>query len=215
MNNEEIILERLDSLESQVAPLAESARAIGELRQDLAPRVNELVKALIVELADVEADFQLEDLLYLTKKAMRNVGNFGIALDQLKNLIDFAMTAEPLLKSTVPQLIFFLDDLEQKGVLRMVSTAVEVLKKVGETYTAEDMEQVGEGVVRLMGIAKKMTTPRTLDLLEKAADLPDKVDLSRAAPVGPLSMLWAMDSEAKQGLGVVLELTKGLAALKA
>jgi len=215
MNNEEIILERLDRLESQVAPLAESAKSLEELREDLAPRVNELVKALIVELADVEADFQVEDLLHLTKKAMRNVGNFNFALDQLKNLIDFAMTAEPLLKATIPQLIFFLDELEQKGVLNMLRIAMDVMKKVAETHTAEEMEQIGEGVARLLGVATKMTTPRTLDLLEKAADLPDKVDLSRAGPVGPVSMLWAMDSEAKQGLGVVLELTKGLAALKA
>ncbi len=44
MNNEELILERLGHLEKQIAPLAESARALGELREDLAPRVSELVE---------------------------------------------------------------------------------------------------------------------------------------------------------------------------
>jgi hypothetical protein len=46
MNNEELILSRLDRLEQKVAPLAETARSVGELREDLAPRVNEAVKAL-------------------------------------------------------------------------------------------------------------------------------------------------------------------------
>ena len=76
MNNEDLILERLDRLESQIAPLAASARAVSELRDEVAPRVNEAVHALIAQLADVEADFQLEDLLFLIKKAMRNVKNF-------------------------------------------------------------------------------------------------------------------------------------------
>ena len=108
MHNEELILNRLDRLEQEIAPMADSARSIQELREDLTPRVNEAVKALIEELADVEADFQLEDLLYLIKKAMRNVRNLTFSLDRLKNLIDFALTAEPLLKSTAPQIIFTL-----------------------------------------------------------------------------------------------------------
>ncbi len=216
MNNEELILERLGHLEKQIAPLGESARALGELREDLAPRVSELVQTLIVELADVEADFQLEDLLRLTKKAMRNVRNLDFSLDQLKNLVDFALTAEPLLKSSVPQVIYFLDELERKRVFHMFGILLETIKTIGETYTTEDMDQIGGGLVRLLGVMKKLTTPQALDLLEKAADIPSKVDISQAKPAGPIQILRAAsDDQVKQGLGVLLELTRGLALLKA
>lgn len=215
MNNEELIVERLEMLEAKIAPLTDSARSLGELRDELAPRVNEAVQALIVQLADVESDFQLEDLIFLMKKVMRNINNFSFALDQLKNLIDFAMTAEPLLKSTVPEMIFFLDEMEKKRVFKMMGMAVETLKKVGETYTEKDLEQISEGAVKLIGIAKKLTSPQAIDLLDKAADIPAAVDLSKARPAGPFGMLWAMgNSEVKQGFGVLLELTKGLSALK-
>jgi len=215
MNNEELILDRLDRLEQEIAPMAETARSIMELREDLTPRVNEAVKALIVELSDLEADFQSEDLIFLIKKAMRNVRNLTFLLEQLKNLTDFALTAEPLLKSTVPQIIYYFDDLEQKGVFRIANTSLEIIQKIGETYTEEDLEQIGEGLVKLMGIAKKLTTPEALTLLDNAAELPSKIDLSRAKSAGPFSMLWAMgNKEVKEGFGVLLELTKGLAALK-
>ncbi|MCU0591995.1 MAG: DUF1641 domain-containing protein [Desulfobacterales bacterium] len=215
MTTEQMILDRLDRLENQIAPLTASAKALGELREELAPRVNEAVQALIVELADVEADFQLEDLLFLIKKVMRNVRNLDFALDQMKNLIDLALTAEPLLKSSVPQVITFLDDLEQRGVLRLLGTGMEVLKKVGGSYSAEDLQQVAEGVVRLAGILKKLAAPGALDLLERAADLPARVDVSAARAVGPWGMLWGMgDPKVQQGLGVLLELTKGLAVLR-
>ena len=87
MNHEDIVLNRLEQLEKEMAPLSDSARSISELRDELAPRVNEAVKALIVELADIEADFQLEDLLFLIKKALRNVRNLTYSIDQLKNII--------------------------------------------------------------------------------------------------------------------------------
>lgn len=215
MNTEEAILERLDSLENRIAPLSDSAKALGELREDLAPRVNEAVQALIRELADVEADFQLEDLLYLIKKAMRNVNNLSYSLDQLKNLIDLASNAEPLLKSSVPQMIYYLDDLERNGVFRMFSALLNVMKQIGKTYSAEDLDQIGQGAVRLLGTAKKLTTPEALDFLDSMAEVPARVDVSGAKPVGPFSMLFALgDDQVKQGMGVMLELTKAMAGLK-
>jgi uncharacterized protein YjgD (DUF1641 family) len=216
MTTEQMILDRLDRLESQIAPLTASAKALGELREELAPHVNEAVQALIVELADVEADFQLEDLLFLIKKMMRNIRNLNFVLDQMKNLIDFALTAEPLLKSTVPQVISYLDDLEQRGVLRLLATSMEVLKKVGASYSAEDLQQISNGLVRMAGILKKLTAPEALDFLDRSADLPSRVNVAGAPAIGPWGMLRGMrDPQVQQGLGVLLELTRGLAALKA
>jgi uncharacterized protein YjgD (DUF1641 family) len=215
MTDLEHIEARLDRLERQVAPLAETARAVGELREELAPRVNEAVQALIVELADVEADFQIEDLIHLVKKSMRNVRNLSFALESLKNLIDFAVTAEPLMKSTVPRFIYYLDGLERKGVFRVLNQGIEVLEKVGETYSQEQIDQIGDGLVRLLGMVEKLTQPAALDLLSRAAEVPQHVDLSTAKPVGAWGMLGALsDPEVKKGMGVLMALTRGLAAMQ-
>ena len=215
MTQDTALAERLDRLEAQIAPLAQSAKAVSELRDELAPRVNEAVQALIAELADVEADFQLEDLVFLLKNAMRNVKNLNFTLDQLKNLIDFAVIAEPMFKTTVPQIIYYLDDMEQNGVFDLLSTGLDVLKKIGSTYSAEQMHQIGDGLVRLVGCLHKLTTPEALDLLDKTADLPSQVDLADAKPVGMWGLLGALSRpEVKAGMGVALELTSSLARLK-
>jgi len=216
MTNDELIVKRLENLERQVAPLAAFAQAAGELREEIAPRINEAVQALIVELADIESDFQIEDLLYLLKKLMRNIGTLNYVLDQTRNLVDFAQTAEPLLKNSVPQVIAFLDGLEQGGVFRLLSIATEVLRKIGSTVSPEDMHQIGDGIVRLVGVLKRLTAPAAIDLLERAADVPARVDLSSARPVGLWGMVGAMgDPDVQKGLGVLMEFTKGLGALKA
>jgi uncharacterized protein YjgD (DUF1641 family) len=215
MKNEQVIMEHLDHLGQEIATLTDSARALRELRDDLSPRVNETVKILIEQLAEIEADVQFEDLVFLFKNMVRNVRNLTWSVDQLKNLIDLLRTVDPLLKSAVPQAITYLDKLEQQGVFRILASMLAVLEKIGETYTVEDIEQIENGLVPLVGVAKKLTTPEALNLLDKAAEVPARVDLSQAKAVGPFSMLFALgNSEVKQGMGVVLELTKALSLLK-
>jgi uncharacterized protein YjgD (DUF1641 family) len=215
MNNDERIVEQLDYLGRELAFLTESARSLRELRDDLTPRVNEAVKVLITELAKIESDCQLEDLLTFFTNTVRSIRNLNWSLDQLKNLIDFLRTVEPLLKSSVPQAIHHLDQLERKGVFRIFASMMGALQKVAETYSPEDIEQIAGAMVPLVGIVKKLTAPEPLDLLSKLADVPGNVDLSQARPVGPFGMIFALrNSEVKQGMGVVLELTKGLAQLK-
>ncbi|MGD9007413.1 MAG: DUF1641 domain-containing protein [Desulfobacteraceae bacterium] len=215
MSQETELVQRMDRLEAQIAPIAESAKALGELREELTPRVNEAVAALIAELADVEADFQLEDLMYLAKNAMRNVRNLNFTLDQLKNLIDFLVIAEPVMKTTVPQVIFYLDELEQKGVFRILNLGLEVLKRIGSDYSSEQLQQIGDGMVRLVGVLHKLVAPEALDLLEKAADLPASADVAGAKPVGLFGLMGALsDPKMKAGVGVALELTKGLSELR-
>ena len=215
MNHEQAIAEQLDHLGQEISVLTDSARSLRELRDDLSPRVNEAVKVLISELAEIEADVQFEDVALLLKNLMRNVRNLNWSIDQLKNLIDFLRTVEPLLKSAVPQAIYVLDQLEQEGVFQILSILLGVMQRIAETYTPQDIEQIANGLVDLVGVAKKLTAPEALRLLDKVAEVPARVDLSQAKPVGPFAMMFALgNSEVKQGMGVVLELTKGLAALQ-
>ena len=82
-------------------------------------------------------------------------------------------------------------------------------------YTPEDIDRIGDGAVTLLGLAKKLSDPVAIDFLEKIAGLPAKVDLAGAKPVGPFGMLGALSSkEARQGLGVLMELTKAMGSLK-
>jgi hypothetical protein len=63
MTTEEQILERLDRIEAQLAPMSASAKGLNELKEDLIPLSGQAFRLLIRELEDVESGFQLEDLL--------------------------------------------------------------------------------------------------------------------------------------------------------
>jgi len=215
MTNEELILERLDRIEAQLAPIAVTAGGISELREDLIPLSGQAFRLLIRELEDVESGFQLEDLMVLLKRFLRSIKHIIFSLEQLENTVDFVTTIEPLLKSAIPQVINYLDDLEQRGVLRVITAMLDVRAKIAAAYSPEDIDQIGDGAVVALGLAKKLSDPKAAEFLEKIAELPSKVDLANAKPVGPFGMLGALSNkQARDGLGVLMEITKAMGALK-
>ena len=160
MTNEKQILERLDRIEAQLTPISQTAAGLKEIRDDLIPLSGQAFRLLIRELEDVESSFQLEDLLALFKRFLRSVKHLQFSLDQLENIVDFVITIEPLLKSAVPKIIDYLDELEQRGVLRIIQSTLDVRAKIAASYSPEDIEQIGDGAVALLGMAKKLGNPQ-------------------------------------------------------
>ena len=215
MTNEELILKRLENIETQITPLIKTADKLNELREDMIPLSNQAVQLLINELQDVEAGFELDDLFHLVKQLLRSTRSIIFGLKQMVGFVEFMKDMEPLLKQAVPQMINYLDDLEQRGVLRIIQAMMGVRAKVAAAYTPEDIDQIGDGMVSLLGLGKKLTDPKLLTFLEKVVEIPAAVDLSASKKVGPWGLVSASSNdEVKEGLGVLIELTKALSKLK-
>ena len=216
MTNEELIMKRLDRIEAQIAPLAESARGLNELKDDMMIVAHPASQMLIKELLDVESSFQLQDLMKLTKQTLRSVKNITFALKQLDNFIDLATTIEPLMRTAVPQAIRYLDELEQRGVFRILAATLDIRAKLAAAYTPEDIDKIGDGIVAFLGLAQKIADPQSVAFMEKMAEIPSKLDLAVSKDCGPWGLFSACsDPEVKKGLGVIMELTKAMGKLKA
>lgn len=211
MTNEELILEKLERLETQIQPLIKTSEKFVELKNDLIPIGNHATALLIKELTEVETGFQLENFLSLTKEAMRNTENFIFALKQMASIIEFVKDLEPLLKSAVPQIIHYLDELEQKGVFRIIKATVDLRTKIAAAYTGEDIEVMGDGLVAVLGLAKSLSNPKAIALLEKLSQIPSNVELENAKSIGIFGLASAgFNPEISKGLGVLMELTKAM-----
>lgn len=215
MNNEELILERLDRIESQLAPLTSSAQSVKEFKEDMLPLANNAFRIIIEELESVESSCSLEDILELMKRLLRSAKSITYSLKQLENIIDFINTLEPLLQSSVPKMINYLDELDQSGVFRMLLATLEVRAKVAKAYTPEDIDQIGDGFVALLALAKKVADPKTIEFLERFAEIPASIELDACKECGPFGLVWSSgNKEVKAGLGVLIELAKAMGRVK-
>jgi uncharacterized protein YjgD (DUF1641 family) len=226
MTNDELILERLARIEARlegVARLEAQMQAfagpwenLSDLGRDLSLLTEPAVKKLTEEMVEVEIGFQMEDFFALIKKLLPSLKYLTWSLEQLENLIDWWNDMEPLMKLGFPRLIDYLDDLEQKGIFRINNAVLEMYAKIAANYKPEDIEAMGDGFVRMHGVVKKLSNPQLIQFLDKLIDIPLEINLEEARPAGPFGLLWRMRSqECKEGLGVLVELTKALSKLKA
>jgi uncharacterized protein YjgD (DUF1641 family) len=213
-SKEDLLLERLDRMEGQLQTLVKAQQGLAELKADVAPLMNSTIRLLIDELGVVESGFQLEDVFTLVKKAMRNLRKFTQAMEMMENMFELWDCLEPMMKSAVPQLINYMDNLERKGVLRTYAAMLEVRAKVAANYDPEEIADMGDAFVLLLSMLKKLSDPQMIDFMNRMLALPMAINLEAAKPLGPLGMLSAMGSkEGRQGLGVAMELTKALGKL--
>ncbi len=208
-------LDRVLALEEKLQVFTQSWENLHDLGRDLSLLMGPSVKLLTEELAEVETGFQLEDSLYLLKRLLLSFRSLAWSLEQLENLVDWWNDLEPMLKIAVPHLIDFLDDLEQQGIFRINRAILNMYSKLAQNYSPEDIEAIGDGFVRMHGIIKKFSDPKFIEFLEKFTEIPGRVDLAGAQPVGPVGLMWRLRSkECREGLGVAVELTKALGMAK-
>jgi len=164
-----------------------------------------------VELSDVESDFQLEDLLALVKKSMRNVRTFNRTLDQLGSLLSLVDNLEPLVRQSMPVWIAALESLEQKGLFTVLRGLLEGMEKISAAYSEEDMERMGEGLVVMMGLARNLGEPGAATILSRLTAAPAGVRVDNVREAGPLAIALALrDPAIRRGIGLMLELTRAL-----
>jgi uncharacterized protein YjgD (DUF1641 family) len=225
MSTEELILERLariearlegvDRVEKRLEAFAGPWENLSDLGRDLSLLMDPAVKKLTEEMVEVEIGFQLEDFFALIKKLLPSLKHIAWSLEQLENLIDWWHDMEPMMKLALPKLIDYLDDLEQKGVFRINAAMLEMYGKIATHYDREDIAAMGDGFVRMHGLVKKLSNPDMIHFLEKLSDIPMELNLTETKPVGPFGLLWRMRSrECREGLGVMVELTRALGKLK-
>jgi len=136
---------KIDALAEQMAFLTEQAesqqrraREFADLKADLIPIGNQLVNLTIQELEEISADFELEDLLYLIKRVLRNTNLILVMMDRFEALMGIADEVELLGKGVFSAIVEELDRLERNGTF---TQGGELLSSLSDGETIGDLNQ--------------------------------------------------------------------------
>ena len=98
-----LINEKVDQIALQMAFLTEQAetqqrraREFDELKADLIPIGNQLIHLTINELEEIGTDFELDDLIFLLKRVLRNTHLIMTMMDRFESLMGIADEVEIL-----------------------------------------------------------------------------------------------------------------------
>jgi len=174
-NDLTLLHQKIDLLTNQVAFLTTQAeeqqrrqQSFDELKADMIPIGNHLIKLTIEELAEIGDEFQVEDLMYLLKRVLRNTNLIMEMFDRLEAFMGIADEAEILGKQVFNYVVEELNRLERDGYFGFAREGLKVAERVVTEFSEEDVEALGDNVVTILSTVRNMTQPEIMSLANNA-----------------------------------------------
>jgi len=174
--------EKLDTLIVFMEEQQKRQRAMEELRDDMVPIANQLIKLTIDELAEIGTEFRGEDLLFLLKRLLRNTHLLIKMVDQLEAVMGFADEGQLLGKQVFNTMVEKLDELEHKGYFQLAGEGAQVLDRLVQEIEPADVEALGDTMVQSLRSLREPApekAPSLLALLKEMNDPQMRIGLSR------------------------------------
>jgi uncharacterized protein YjgD (DUF1641 family) len=182
--------QKVDSLSTQMAFLTEQARIVerqrqerAELVRDMTPIVNDAYRLLVDQLEEVQEYIDLNDLLRLIKRLLRNGRNLEKILDQVESMMDLIDTMGPLTDDAFSKAVDTLQEMEHKGYFVFARGGARIIDNVITSFSEEDVNRLGDNVVLILNTVKDMTQPEIMNfvrntLLVAEGEIEKPVDIS-------------------------------------
>jgi uncharacterized protein YjgD (DUF1641 family) len=171
MDNDLALLhQKIDYLTEQLEVQKQRQQEMDELKNDIIPIANHMIKLSIDELADIGRDFQLEDLLFLLKRLLRNTHSLIDLLDRLESATDLIDDANYLGKEVFASTIAMLDKLEREGYFNFLRETWNILDRIIHELSEEDLRAIGDNIVLTLSTIRNLTQPEVLLLANEAVD---------------------------------------------
>ncbi|HEY42650.1 MAG TPA: DUF1641 domain-containing protein [Anaerolineae bacterium] len=207
-----LLHEKIDYLTEQFEAQQRQREAWDELKQDLIPITNHMIKLSINELEEIGTDFELEDLLFLLKRFLRNTHLWMHLLDRLEAIMDLADEASVLGKQAFANTIETLHQLERVGYFAFARGGYYVLQRIVTEFSEEDVRALGDNIVNILTTVQKMTQPEMLTLANSAIDSMRDQTIENVKPPSTLSLLRQLsDPKVRIGLSKMLSIVSSLA----
>lgn len=207
--------QKLDKLATQVEFLTEEAhrqkrrqQEWDELKDDLIPIGNDIFRLSIEQLEEVQQHVQIEDMLRLFKRLLRNTRNLEQMLDQLESMTELWQDLSPLSQDAFLTVMNYLNEMEQKGYFAFAQGGLDMMDRIVTSFSEEDVRQLGDNIVLILQTVKEMTQPEIMGMLSTTAQVftdEEPVDTSIFSIIRQMN-----DPEVRRGLAKTLQILKSV-----
>jgi uncharacterized protein YjgD (DUF1641 family) len=211
--NIDLLHQKIDNLTMQVAYLTEQAEIqqrrqleFDELKQDMIPIANHMIKLTIDELAEIDPEFELADLLYLVKRILRNMPLILSMFDRFEALMGITDEVELLGKQVFSTVVENLDQMERDGYFAFAREGWGIIDRVVSEFSEDDVKALGDNVVTILTTVRNMTQPEIMAMANNAIGAIQEVPQETATP-SVLSLLRELSNpKTRRGMARMINL---------
>jgi uncharacterized protein YjgD (DUF1641 family) len=203
---------KLDVILAEIELQQRRRREMEDLKDDLMRVGKDLYQSAVVELEEVHDHINTGDILYLGKKLLRNVNNLTKMLEQLENLRDFLQDFGPISRELFNDVLSRLHEYERKGYFEFFKELGKVGDRIVTSFTAKDVQNLGDNIVTILNTAKNLTQPDMLQAINNAVGVYKKLDAEVPQDISLIRLLKDLnDPDTRRGLAVAVRFLKNLA----
>jgi|YelNatPaOPRAMG01_1025707.scaffolds.fasta_scaffold14207_4 uncharacterized protein YjgD (DUF1641 family) len=177
----ELLMDRLDRIESYLAAQQKQAQELEELKRDLIPIGNHMIKVTIDELAEIGSEFRVEDLFFLVKRLLRDTHLLLKALDQLELLMGLSEEINRLMKPIFNTTVEELDKLEREGFFNLAKAGFLAIRRIANQFAPDDVDIFATEISGVLAALRQppAETPSLLSIMREMNDPQVRIGLAR------------------------------------
>ena len=210
-NGDTKLAEKLDRLIDHFEAQRRHHEELDELKRDVIPIANHMMKLSIDELAEIGTEFQAEDLLFLVKRLLRDTHLIVGMLDRLEAGVDLIEETQMLSQGIFNQTVNTLDRFEREGYFDFARESWNIVERIVAEFSQEDVQALGDNIVTILTTVKNLTQPEIMSMTNKT------LQAVQEQPVTEEDIsVWALmrdlsDPQVRRGLAKVLNIVKAVA----
>ena len=177
----ELLMDRLNRIESYLAAQQKQAQELEELKRDLIPIGNHMIKVTIDELAEIGSEFRVEDLFFLVKRLLRDTHLLLKALDQLELLMGLSEEINRLMKPIFNTTVEELDKLEREGFFNLAKAGFLAIRRIANQFAPDDVDIFATEISGVLAALRQppAETPSLLSIMREMNDPQVRIGLAR------------------------------------
>lgn len=157
--------------------------------------------------ADTTHDPRAEVMLLVLERLEALSNDVAFLVERQRKQQELIEEFTPIVKDMMKTASGKLDALEKEGVLDFGKALLGVGQRIAKSYTAEDVNQLGDSVVSILDTVRAMTQPEVLSAASEAAQVLQKAD--QTEPIGLVGMVRATrNDDVQRGMAVMMEVLK-------
>lgn len=177
----DLLMGRLDRIESYLAAQHQRAEEFEELKRDLIPIGNHMIKVTIDELAEIGSEFRVEDLFFLLKRLLRDTHLLLKALDQLELLMGLSEEINRLMKPIFNTTVEELDRMEREGFFNLAKAGFLAIRRIANQFAPEDVDVFANEISGVLAALRQPPAepPSLFSLMRTMNDPQVRIGLAR------------------------------------
>lgn len=205
----ETLHQKIDTITVQLEAQQRRQLEMQELQNDLIPVVNHMIKLSIDELAEIGTEFQLEDLIFLLKRVLRNTRLIRRLMDMVEGGAGLIDELTPIGNQAFSATVETLDRLEREGYFAFAQEGWRIVERIVTEFSEEDVRALGDNIVTILTTVRNLTQPEILSLANNAISaISPQEELKDVSMLGLLREL--ADPGVRRGMARLLNMVKAL-----